>query len=453
MRNFALAAGLLLSSTGFSSNIAVIDSGLDYQHSELKDLIWENSGEVFGNRIDDDENGLVDDIRGWNFANNHSILIEYADDQSYRPDISKFLDIQSRSLLGTATKGEQKWAQEILSDSEFIKSINTYLNYAHGTHVAGIMTKNLNDVKVIDIRIIPGKENAEEEELRKKVVTALADGEEINFIAEFIFKAGLKYMAYQNAKSFAAIASYLDQQNTMVANASVGMGMAQAQGIVSPILTLLNRGKAPSIDQINEYANFFLKQSVMEQKKAFANAPNTLFIFASGNDGMDNDQSPTVPASVRLDNTISVGASIGNRDSAPFSNYGALSVDVFAPGVGILSIAPMDRELAMSGTSQAAPYVANIATQIRIINPELSPLEVKGIIMGTVDRKGYLGGKAYTEGVVNLMRATKAAELSLEVSIREAIKLSKAEIADNIEEIPDVDLPILIGKPVLPSFR
>ena len=191
----------------------------------------------------------------------------------------------------------------------------------------------------------------------------------------------------------------------------------------------------------------------LEQKKAFALAPNTLFVFAAGNDGVDNDQFPTVPASVRLDNTIAVGASIANNGVAPFSSYGALAVEVFAPGVGIQSIAPMDRTLGMSGTSQAAPMVARVASSIRLKNPELSPLEVKGIIMGTVDRKSFLAGMAYTEGLINEGRAKKAAELSLSHSLRDAIKISKAEIADAPEEAPSIVKPLLIGTPLLPSFR
>jgi subtilisin family serine protease len=247
------SAGLVagsLSSPAYSSesaHIAVIDSGLDYQSQELSELIWQNEGEVLGNKVDDDENGYVDDIRGWNFANNHATLLEYDDDAFYSPDIPKFLNIQSRALLGKATLGEKKWAQEALEDPEFIKSISKYLNYAHGTHVAGIMTRGITDARVIDIRIIPGKIIDEEEKLlREEVMSALANKEEVGFIKEFIFKMGLLYMAKLNARPFADIATYLDQQNTLVANASVGMGIVQARRLVTPILTLLTGGKAPS---------------------------------------------------------------------------------------------------------------------------------------------------------------------------------------------------------------
>ncbi len=50
--------------------VAVIDSGVDYMHEDLKDIMWVNPGEIAGNGIDDDKNGYVDDIHGWNFLGN-----------------------------------------------------------------------------------------------------------------------------------------------------------------------------------------------------------------------------------------------------------------------------------------------------------------------------------------------------------------------------------------------
>ena len=126
MKKFVCSVSLMLANAVFAANVAVIDSGLDYKHEGLRDLVWTNVEEVAGNRIDDDANGYIDDIRGWNFANNHSILIEYDDEQFYRNDIAKFLDIQARSMLGTTTKGEQLWARAILKDSEFVNSIEQF---------------------------------------------------------------------------------------------------------------------------------------------------------------------------------------------------------------------------------------------------------------------------------------------------------------------------------------
>src|SRR5687767_10675335 len=47
--------------------VGVIDSGVDFEHEDLRDVMWTNPGEVAGNGVDDDKNGYVDDIHGWNF--------------------------------------------------------------------------------------------------------------------------------------------------------------------------------------------------------------------------------------------------------------------------------------------------------------------------------------------------------------------------------------------------
>src|SRR5690606_10906985 len=114
-------------------------------------------------------------------------------------------------------------------------------------------------------------------------------------------------------------------------------------------------------------------------------APNTLFVLAAGNDGMDNDRFPTAPANVKLDNAITVAATMNNEDLASFSNYGARMVDVAAPGVGILSSVPGNDRLHLSGTSQAAPYVSNVAGRIVDANLALRPAQIRTILMETVD--------------------------------------------------------------------
>jgi hypothetical protein len=316
------------------------------------------------------------------------------------------------------------------------------------------MTKGISDVKIIDIRVIPGKEMEEvKENLKEQVRIALIEKEDVEFILEFVFKMGLKLYAKMSNKMFTNVVDYLIANDVKIANASIGFGLNQARSFVSPFLMIIGRGQAPSQEVIDEYAVFFLKQMRQAQQQAFAKASDTLFIFAAGNDGEDNDLSPTLPGSVNLANTMSVGASVDRQAIAPFSNYGALSVDVFAPGVGIKSLAPMDKTIMMSGTSQASPMVAAIAVKIKQLNPKLTPSEIKSIIMGTADRQEFLKGKAFTEALVNQKRATLAAELSIDRTVKEAINESKAEVENLASEslFPALNSK-LIGKPYLPSF-
>jgi subtilisin family serine protease len=169
----------------------------------------------------------------------------------------------------------------------------------------------------------------------------------------------------------------------------------------------------------------------LKESKAFPDsAKNTLFVFASGNDGTNNDSLPVSPANIKLGNTITVAATLGGEKLATFSNYGATNVEVAAPGVVIRAAIPGDEYLSLSGTSMAAPFVTNVATQIAEQNSSLTPAQIKKIIMDTVDKKDWLNGKVSSGGIVNKMRAFKAADLSLSMSLEDAILASKENIKD-----------------------
>jgi subtilisin family serine protease len=145
---------------------------------------------------------------------------------------------------------------------------------------------------------------------------------------------------------------------------------------------------------------------------------------------------------------ITVAATYDRINLASFSNYGQ-TVDVAAPGVNILSSVPGNHYLRVSGTSQAAPYVANLAAKIKDANPELYPVQIKKILMGTVDKKDYLVGKVASQGIVNNDRAIYAASLTKEMSVEKAINQSKTAIADiavNKSLVPTV-VPFVLPLP------
>ncbi|NBW81915.1 hypothetical protein EBR21_09190, partial [bacterium] len=115
-------------------------------------------------------------------------------------------------------------------------------------------------------------------------------------------------------------------------------------------------------------------------------------------------------------------------------NYGRQMVDVAAPGVGITSTMPGGGELVLSGTSQAAPYVTQVAAAIKDENPDLSVYDLKRIIVGTVDKRDWLADKVSSSGIVNRDRAVHAAQLSQKMTVAQAISLS-------LKEVPDLDTP------------
>ncbi len=215
--------------------VAVVDTGVDYNHEDLIPNMWVNPYEIPGNGIDDDNNGYVDDVYGVDVVNGDG---DPMDDNG------------------------------------------------HGTHVAGIIGAVGNNGTGIagvnwNVKIM--------------AVKALGAGG-VGDIASVI--DALNYVLEMKRKGV----------NIVVVNASYGCEGCQP---------------APDRDII-----------------AALGAEGVIFVTAAGNSGSDNDTVPTYPASYDLDNIIAVAAVDSNDNLAPFSNYGATSVDIAAPGVNIYSTYP-----------------------------------------------------------------------------------------------------------------
>jgi subtilisin family serine protease len=130
-----------------------------------------------------------------------------------------------------------------------------------------------------------------------------------------------------------------------------------------------------------------------------------LYVAAAGNDHANNDGSAFYPASYPLENIIAVAASTPSDELTSFSNYGQSSVDLIAPGDGILSTVPGGYE-AWSGTSMAAPQVAGAAALLRSIHPGWTPERVRRRLINTADPLSALAGKVASCGRLDLDGAT-----------------------------------------------
>ena len=406
MKTIGIFFILFVAFNSFSATVAVIDSGVDVSHQDLKNNLWTNTNEIPNNNRDEDGNGYQDDIFGWNFAEDNNKVIDYSYLGTLDDNIKKFFAIQGKSFTGDITDEEKEWVKSILKNEEFIKKITIYGNFMHGTHVSGIAAKDSKNmilaVKLIPTEIkLPGE--SDDKGIRISVVKFL-----------------LKQIAKQQANAMAGIVEYIDGHNTDVANGSFGTGYPQAKAISKAILDALFKRELLE-KEINEVAMAFLNETVKANTDSFNLAPDILFVFAAGNDSLNNDEFPISPANVKLDNTLTVAATFGELGLAVFSNYGNENVDIAAPGVNILSAVPGNKHLRVSGTSQAAPYVANIAGQIKTTNPNLTPKEIKEIIIKTGDVKDYLKGKVKSSSIINPSRAITTAELSLTMDIESAI--------------------------------
>ena len=129
-----------------------------------------------------------------------------------------------------------------------------------------------------------------------------------------------------------------------------------------------------------------------------ANDAGILFVTAAGNNGTNNDTTAQYPANYNLPNVISVAATDQNDQLASFSNYGATTVDIAAPGVSIYSTIPGNKYAIYSGTSMAAPFVSGVAALAWSIDPNATVADVRNAILQGADPVAGLSGKVVCGG-------------------------------------------------------
>ncbi len=438
---------LAILASAFSVNaatIAVIDSGLDYKHEMIVPNLWTNINEVFDRR-DNDGNGYQDDVHGWNFAEQNGQIIDYSYLGTFSGDCSKYFDIQGKRFLGQATEEEIAWMKAKATDANFAKEMGKFGNFVHGTHVAGITIRDSKS-QAMGIKLIPTEIKPFMDRLRGMKSVEVADRWEI--------LAGLfDQLAVAQMTQLTDIARMIAFHQADVANGSFGTGFNQVKLITDTAFRILFL-KKPDADESKKAAGLFISALVKHGQGFVGSAPSTLFVFAAGNDGLSNDEFGTSPANIKADNVITVGATYKNEFFAPFSNFGTKMVDIAAPGMLIDSAIPgAGNYLKVSGTSQAAPYVANVAGVVKDSNPALSPLEVRKILMGTVDLKAFLAEKVMAGGIVNPERARTAAELTKTMSVGEAISRSRTMVRDMVSSQSQVNKNVVTPIPLTPNFN
>jgi thermitase len=339
------------------TTVAVIDSGVDINHPDLRNNIWTNPDEIPGNGVDDDKNNYVDDVHGWDFINNDAGVFDGSGD-------------------------------------------------GHGTHVAGIIAaQGNNGVGVTGI----------------------------NWRAEIM---PLKFM--YNGKG-------------TVSDAVKALNYAVAEG------AKISNNSYGWYDNCSGCFAQTLQDAILEADKS-----GHLFTAAAGNGfddylGDDNDKRPFYPANYDSPNIVSVAATNQEDKLTSFSNYGAKTVDLGAPGKTILSTAPGNGYGYGEGTSMAAPHVAGAAALILSQDPGLDAHTLKARLLEFVDKKTTLEGKLVSGGRLNVAKALGAVApiitgLHPQSTIRDRSPTIKAMLHSDETELTEAQIGVYLDEHAVQDF-
>lgn len=186
-------------------------------------------------------------------------------------------------------------------------------------------------------------------------------------------------------------------------------GSGTTKDAIKAINYVIERKRAGvNVRVINASWGSTAKSKALEDAIRKAGDEGVLFIAAAGNSSADSDRSPHYPAGYNLPNVISVAALNRNDELASFSNYGAKSVHIAAPGAEILSTWLNGTFEEHSGTSMATPEVVGIAALVLSVDPDLSVKELRQRLMDATDPLPALKGKVVTGGRINAALAVGA---------------------------------------------
>lgn len=465
--------------------VAVIDGGVDTAHADLKASLWINPKDAPNGR-DDDANGHVDDVYGWDFIGGASGDVHYDTFEVTRlvaachgapaaagypplaaPEQARCAEFE-RSWDSTRTDAEQQLSQigpiavmmeralPVLKRATASESLSVAKVQAIQPTSPDVQQAKQLYLRLAQIGATPGQLFDARDELQSRLKYGLDTTYNPRSVVGDDYK-NLSQRAYGNADVMGADAKHGTHVSGII-GAVRGNGLG-VDGIAPAVKIMMIRTVPDGDERDKDVANairyaadagaqvinmsfgkaYSPQKSAVDDAVKYADSKGVLMVHASGNDGANLATAANFPTRKYLgggqaQNWIEVGATSwkgGDQLVASFSNYGQSDVDVFAPGVDILSTVPGNGYERDSGTSMAAPVVTGLAALLLSYYPNLTAADVKRIILASASRhpdqmvvrpNGDQGAPAVrvrfgtlsaTGGIVNAYAAIKMAEGTL----------------------------------------
>lgn len=406
--------------------VAVIDSGIEIDHEDLKHAIWTNPKEKAGNGIDDDNNGYVDDINGWNFLGKSNAenleftrIVKKGDDGSelYKEAKAKLEEElagieplgvrveQLKEMRNTVTAylGKDRFEKEDLMEipedapQDVIAATSMFLNiymagrdgfdYIDNIEEYYLSQKNYHLNVDFDGRSVVGDDPHDINDTNYGDNDVLGDRDHAKHGTHV---AGIIAQKRGNDLGGDGVA---DKNVEIMSLRAVPDGDEYDKDIALAIRYAADNGAKVINGSFGKY--FAQNSEWVYEAIQYAAEKDVLIVVAAGNDSMDlnpvegeeikrypNDRKFMERTEI-ADNFLVVGAlnpTFGEKMVAEFSNFGHVDVDVFAPGVKIYATVPHGKYEYLQGTSMASPNAAGVAAMIRSYFPSLTAPEVKQIM-------------------------------------------------------------------------
>jgi cell wall-associated protease len=422
-------AELLKKRKGEQVIVAVIDSGIDLLHEDIKEVLWTNPGEKPGDGIDNDANGYVDDIHGYNFLGESfneqlemaRILRLKIGDEAYQQAAKSKLDKKLNEVKLALLQLNQIEQLISMADENMQKALGKELYSL--ADLQRYRPKNTQEERLVSLLtqvVGMGQEIPEAIKDLKEEIKYYGDQLNYNLNVDFNGRISvgddpydITYTDYGNGNPAARDPEESHGSHVAGIIAATRNNKKGVDGVAKNVKIMSIRA-VPNGDEFDKDIALAIRYAADNGAKVinasfgkefspnsewvyealkYAASKDVLFVHAAGNDGIDLDSPEntnfpndnlTSNSQELSNNYLTVGALTpvyGVEMVAVFSNYGKESVDVFAPGDEIYSNMPQDSYEFQGGTSMAAPAVAGLAALIRSYFPSLSAAQVKNIIM------------------------------------------------------------------------